>query len=323
MPGFHVRQVATVNQFITSIAVDSHGILYLTGRDGDLVRFGDPRTEFGPGATVTHLPTHGEGNSGLIGMALRDDDTAIVHYTTPNQTYDVVSAVDLRSGRETEIHRFVCDITLADRGSSTEHHGGNLFVTRDGTIFLGIGDYGVGLLAPDPAWNAGKLWRIAPDGTTTMFARGFRNPFDLAWDEGLQRVVIADNGDVVDDEINVIAEGDDAGWPFTAGGEPPVAGKTPPVYVFPKVVAPTGLVQLSGRNALLHGGYLLSSYVTKAIYYIPDIRKRPLPAPIPLVQGDTLPIIDVTEGPDGRIWFATFNTIYELVAPVRVHAAGR
>jgi Glucose / Sorbosone dehydrogenase/Dockerin type I domain len=319
LPGFRVQLLQGVPEFITSLAVDSRGMLYYSVRSGDLYRFGAPETAAGSGTIVAHVPTHGEGNSGLIGLALRDDHTAVVHYTTPNQTYDVVSAIDLTTGAETELHRFICDITPGgeERGSSTEHHGGNLYAADDGSVFLGIGDYGVGWNAADPAWNAGKIWRILPDGSVVQFARGFRNPFDLAWDPATQRVIITDNGDVADDKIDVIAEGDDGGWPFTAGSRPAPPGTTPPVYTFPTVVAPTGLARLGGRNPILRSGFLLGSYVAKALFYIPNIYASPLPDPIAVVQNETDPIIDVVEAANGNVYFATFNAIFRLVVPMR------
>jgi len=311
LPGFHVQLLRGVPGFVTSLAVDSHGTIYYSIKSGDIIRFGATDT------VVGHVPTLADGNSGLIGLALRDDHTAIVHYTLPGQTYDVVSAVDLGTGIESEIHRFPCDKDVPERGVSTEHHGGNLTVAPDGSIFLAIGDFGAPLLAPDPAWNAGKVFRILPDGSVVQFARGFRNPFDLAWDAATQRVILTDNGDVADDEIDVVAQGDDCGWPFTAGNEPPKAGTRPPVYTFPTVVAPTGLAPLSGRNPILHSGYLLGSFVAKALYYIPDVYAQPMPDPVAVIQGETDPIIDVVEGPDGSIYFASGFGIYRLIVPMR------
>jgi len=311
LPGFRVELVHGIPGFVTALAVDSQGTLYYSAKSGDIVRVGVPDT------VVARLPTVGEGNSGLIGLALRDDNTAIVHYTTPRQTYDVVSAVDLTTGKETEIHRFATDRDFPERGASTEHHGGNLTVAPDGSIFLAIGDYGVGIVAAELDWNGGKVWRILPDGSAVQFAHGFRNPFDLAWDAAAQRVILTDNGDVVDDEIDVVAQGDDCGWPYTAGSEPPVAGARAPVYVFPTVVAPTGLAPLSGRNPILHRGYLLASFVAKALYYVPDVYAQPVPAPVAVIQGETDPIIDVVEAPNGDIYFATGFGIYRLIVPMR------
>jgi glucose/arabinose dehydrogenase len=312
LPGFHVQLVQATSGFITALAVDSQGTVYYSIKSGDIVRAGVVP------AVVAHVPTVGEGNSGLIGLALRDDHTAIVHYTTPRQTYDVVSAVDLTTGVETEIHRFATDRDFPERGASTEHHGGNLTLAPDGSIFLAIGDYGVGIVASELDWNGGKVWRILPDGTAVQFAHGFRNPFDLAWDAAAQRVILTDNGDVVDDEIDVVSAGDDCGWPYTAGKQPPVAGARPPVYVFPTVVAPTGLAALSGRNPILHRGYLLGSYVAKALYYVPDVYAQPMPDPVAVTQGETDPIIDVTEAPNGEIYFTSgfvSSAIYKLIVP--------
>src|SRR4029077_5778103 len=205
LPGFHVQFLHSVQGFVTSLAVHPHGALYYSVKSGDVVRFG---TGGMPDTVVAHVTTLADGNSGLIGLALRDDNTAIVHYTTPEITYDVVSSVDLTTGVESEIHRFVCDKDVPSRGVSSEHHGGNLTIAPDGSIFLAIGDYGEGWLAADPAWNGGKVWRILPDGSVVQFALGFRNPFDLAWDAATQRIILSDNGDVADDEIDVVAEGD-------------------------------------------------------------------------------------------------------------------
>ena len=315
LPGFHVQVLQGTTGFLTALVVDSRGTIYYSIKSGDVLRIGPAERASGKATVVAHVATEANGNCGLIGLALRDDNTAIVHYTTPAITYDIVSAIDLTTGAESQIHRFVCDKDVAERGVSTEHHGGNLTVAPDGSIFLAIGDYGVGTLAQDPAWNAGKLWRILPDGSAVHFARGFRNPFDLAWDAATRRVVITDNGDAVDDEIDVVVEGDDCGWPLTAGNRPAVAGMRPPVYTFPVVVAPTGLAALSGRNPILRRGYLLGSFVAKALFYVPDIYANPLPDPVAVIQNESDPIIDVAEGPDGSIYFASGFVIYKLVVP--------
>ena len=311
LPGFGVRMVAATAGFADSLAVDSRGVIYYTTQKGDLFRLDDA----GQSHRVAHVNTVSLGDSGLLGMALRDDRTAIVHYTAPMQIADVVSSIDLDTGQETVIHAFDADIEMPSRGSPPEHHGGNPSVAADGSIFVGIGDYGNGrALAPLPEWNAGKIWRIFPDGTVQQFARGFRNPFDMAWDASKQRLIASDNGELVDDEINIVHLGDNCGWPYTMGNAPPIDGDTPPVYVFPTIVAPTGLAALSGRNPILREGYLLGAFVTKAIYYIRDIDH---PDPVALIKGETSFVIDVAEGPNGDIYFCTGNAIYRLTVPLR------
>ena len=155
------------------------------------------------------------------------------------------------------------------------------------------------------------------DGTVTQFARGLRNPFDLIWDSANQRVIVADNGPAIGDDINVITFGANCGWPFTFGNDPPVPDITTPVYVFKNTIAPTGALALNGLNPQLRSGILLGAYVAKAIYFIPDIDAKPLPDPIALIERETAPVIDVAQSRSGDIVFATGNAIYQLVVPLR------
>jgi len=312
LPGFRIGQVASFSGFCTSIVADSNGTVFYTTQAGDVVRLDGTQS-----TTVAHVTTEAVGNSGLLGMALADDHTAIVHYTTPNETYDVISRIDLTNGRETVIHQFADDGESPGRYTPSEHHGGNPIITPDGTIYVGIGDFGLGWVAASNVWVGGKIWKIDALGTATQLANGFRNPFDLAWDPVGRRLIVPDNGDLVDDEINVITTGGFYGWPLTAGNSPPVEGAIPPRYVFPNIVAPTGIVRLSGANPLLSRGYLLGTFVTRGIDYIGDVDASPFPDPVAITTKDVFPIVDVTESPKGDIYFATATTLYRLVPPLR------
>lgn len=313
LPGFRVQKLGPVvaGQFLTSIVVDSTGAIDYTTTAGNIYRFSAAGSKL-----LAHVTTDAVSDSGLLGMALRDDRTAIVHYTTPGQTYDVISSIDLLTGHESVLVALVADKDLPSRGSPPEHHGGNPIVTADGTIYVPIGDYGGGWVASQPDWSGGKVWRIRPDGTAAWYAQGFRNPFDLAYDAANDRLIVPDNGAEVDDEINIVHEGDWCGWPDTAGNGPPVDGGTPPAYVFPVVVAPTGFVALNAKEPLLHRGYLLTTFVAKAIYYIPDVDAKPI-QPIAVMQGEAGALIDVTQAASGEVYFASGTAIYRLFVPQR------
>lgn len=313
LPGFRAQKLGAVpaGEFLSSLTTDSHGTVYFTTTAGFIYRFAPE------GSTrVAQVNTISISDSGLLGMALRDDHTAIVHYTTENQTYDVISSVDLTTGDETVLLSLVADKDLPSRGSSPEHHGGNPIVAGDGSIFVGIGDYGGGFVASQPDWNGGKVWRIRPDGSAYWYARGFRNPFDLAFDDAHDRLIVPDNGSGNDDEINIVHDGDFCGWPFTAGNGPLVDGATLPAYVFPSIVAPTGFTALNTKEPLLNHGYLLGTFVAKALYYIPDIDAKPL-QPIAVMKGDASMVIDVTQAATGEIYFASGTAIWRLFVPQR------
>jgi glucose/arabinose dehydrogenase len=327
LPGFRVETLARSPGFVSSVVSDSKGTIYFTTTDGWIHRVdGDQATP------IASLPTHDGGNGGLLGMALLDDRTAVVHYTTWDNGSgelarvldDVVSYVDLDDGAETVLYTFVCDINHRANGASSEHHGGNVTVGPNGAVFVGIGEYGGHIIAQMPEWNGGKIWRIDAAGNTTQWALGMRNPYDLAWDPELGRVVVADNGEDGGDELNVVGQGENCGWPVTYGSNPPMEGALAPAYVFPQTVAPTGLVRLDGANPLLRRGYLVGAFVTRAIYYFPSVAptmEAPAPHPVAIVDGFDEFVIDVTQAPNGDILFATAgaagSAIRRLQVPLR------
>jgi len=319
LPGFRIETVAPVPGFASSVVTDSKGILYATTTDGWI-----HRVEGTQSLPVAALPTKAGGNGGLLGMALLDDSTAVVHYTTWSGSRvldDVISTVDLITGAEHVLKAFACDVEFRERGVSDEHHGGNLTVAPDGSIFVGIGEYGGHIIAQRPNWNGGKIWRLTRDGQATQFALGMRNPYDLAWDPEQQRLIVADNGPTSGDEIHIVDSGDNCGWPETYGAHTPLAGFNSPVYVFPQTVAPTGMVRLGGANPILPRGLLTGAFVTRSLYHFPDLQSRPLTAPVAIVSDFSDFIIDVTESPTGELYFAAASfggsAIYRLHTPPR------
>ncbi|HXG58250.1 MAG TPA: PQQ-dependent sugar dehydrogenase, partial [Thermoanaerobaculia bacterium] len=159
LPGVRVETLGSAAGFVTSLAVDSRGILYYTTTRGDLFRL-----DAGQSVRVARVETEAISNSGLLGMALIDDTTAAVHYTTPLQTHEVIATIDLTTGAETIVAKLAADASAPGRPTPPEHHGGNPTVADDGSIFVGIGDYGGFAIAQSPDWIAGKILRVRPDG---------------------------------------------------------------------------------------------------------------------------------------------------------------
>jgi len=319
LPGFRTEKLADVPGFVSSVVTDSKGTVYCTTTDGWIHRI-DGSTS----VPVALLPTRAGGNGGLLGMSLFDDTSAVVHYTTWEGALvldDVIAEVSLATGERRVIKAFPGDVEFRERGVSDEHHGGNPIVAPDGSIFVGIGEYGVFAPAQDPKWNGGKIWRLTREGGAQQYARGVRNPYDLAWDAALDRLVFSDNGPNAGDEIHIIREGDNAGWPQSFGTQPPFEGSVSPVYVWPKTVAPTGLARLSGTGSFLDHGYLSAAYVTRALYYFDDLAARPVAEPVAIVKNFDQFLLDVTEGPSGEIYLAAAwgasSAIYRLHVPAR------
>lgn len=318
LPGFQVETIAQADGFVTSVVTDSQGTIYFTTAEGWI-----QRVDGAQATKVASLPTKFGGNGGLLGMALLDDATAVVHYTTWKPVDDVspvlddvISKVDLATGAETVLHTFPCDVGYRPNGASSEHHGGNPTIAPDGTIFVGIGEYHTRVIAQLPGWNGGRIWRIDPFGNVTEWAIGMRNPYDLAWDPHLGKIVVADNGQTGGDEIHVLARGANGDWPPEANVENP----SEPVYIFPMTVAPTGFHRLRGANPMLPYGYLMGAFVTKAIYYFPTVEGE-VAHPFPLLENFSEFVIDVTEAPNGDVIFASASfprtAIHRLRVPQR------
>jgi glucose/arabinose dehydrogenase len=112
-----------------------------------------------------------------------------------------------------------------------------------------------------------------------VFARGLRNtvffvegPDGKIWGTDMGRDFLGDN--LPPDDINIIEDGKDYGWPFCYGemvrdshfeaGQDPdyCTNTTPPVFAFPAHVAPLGLTFMEGDLLVaLHGSWNSSTPV--------------------------------------------------------------
>ena len=327
VPGMRLSKIAATEGFVTSLAFDSHNRLWYSTTDGGIYRL-----EGANSVLLTRVETANEGNAALLGIAFRSDDSIVAHYVTPTISADVLAEIDSSSGAVRELARFNC---MHWSSCPSEHHGGNPVVAPDDSVFVPIGDWDLPhVYAQRQDWPAGKIHRVQRDGTSTMYALGFRNPFDLVVDPTSGKLIVPDNGSSGQDEINIVSPGDNAGWPRTQGTEPPREDMLRPAYVFAATVAPTGATAVSRLGNYARGGMLLTAYVTKTLYYIHDLYAVPMPDPIPLIDTEGVsssgasratpqhtpnpvedPLIDVVQSSDAQIYVATPTAIYRVTLP--------
>lgn len=307
LPGFRLEKLASAEGFVTSLALDSQNKLHYSIRTGEIFRLDSPQS-----VQIAAVETASVGNEALLGVAFRGPRELITHYIAPDHTADIIAAVDLDSGKVTEIHRFIC---AGGQVCSSEHHGGNLIVSSDGSIFVGIGDLGTGPLAQDLKSPGGKIWRITRSGDASIFALGFRNPFDMVFDTTINRLILADNGPIGEDEVNQVVEGGNYGWPMTMGNQPLASGSIGPTYVFKGVVAPTGITQLREVGMLRGRSVLVTTYVNGGLYYFPRLQPDSIEAPALIIKDEVGAIIDVLQSATGEIYLASPTDIYVLHPP--------
>ncbi|MHB0972512.1 MAG: PQQ-dependent sugar dehydrogenase [Thermoanaerobaculia bacterium] len=309
LPGISVETIAETNGFLTSLVIDSQNRIVYSATDGGIFRL-----EGNTSRRLATVPTAAEGNAALLGIAMYDEGHVIAHYVAPDLMSDLVSMVSIVDGSIVELARFVCD---DGRVCSSEHHGGNPIVSPDGTIYVGLGDFGGGPRAQHATNPGGKIFKFKPGEAPVRVAMGLRNPYDFALDPVTGRMVVGDNGPMAGDEINLMPEGSNGGWPYTWGLEKSIEGMLAPAYVFLETVAPTGLMLASGRGVLPARSLLVASFVTRALYFFPKIDGDKLDQPLTVISRETSMIIDVVEDRDGNVIFGTPQAIYRLKLPRR------
>lgn len=206
------------------------------------------------GPTVTHeevllsdkLSTASE--AGLLGFALKPDFTktneAFAYYTYDKngESFNRVVTLKRESNKwqETEIH-------LDRIKTGNIHHGGRLEIGPDNKLYVTIGDAGNPDLAQDINSLNGKILRMEDNGSFLIFSTGHRNPQGLAWHEN-GTLFEAEHGQTANDEVNLIEQGKNYGYPIIEGSE------TKDGYVTPIITsgsnetwAPSGITFHKGK----------------------------------------------------------------------------
>lgn len=120
--------------------------------------------------------------------------------------------------------------------TGAERFGGRIVRDNNGVLYLSVGDFGYGvstvreeqqdgeyserpeiLSAPN---SVGAIVAIKPDGAGEVISRGHRNPQGLYFDTKTNRLWESEHGPKGGDEVNLIQQGNDYGWPDVTYGGP-------------------------------------------------------------------------------------------------------
>ena len=190
--------------------------------------------------TLPGIDTAGDG--GLLGLAL-----------SPTFAEDGLFYAYVSTATDNRVVRFPMGgtpnpvLTGIPRGET--HNGGGLLFAPDGSLFVGTGDTGDAGLAQDPASLGGKVLRVdvfgrPVEGAGPVHSTGHADVPALCLG-GEQALFATDGSATGTDELNLVTEGGDAGWP-TAGAE-----STDPVVEFPAGEGGLGGCAVAGRTVFL------------------------------------------------------------------------
>jgi glucose/arabinose dehydrogenase len=188
-----------------------------------------------------------KGEGGLLGLAFTPDRDRLLAYYTSDQDNRIVSLSwdGTRLGPPSVI---LDGIPKAGR-----HNGGRMVVGPDDLLYVGTGDAGDSGLAQDKGSLGGKILRLRLDGRpaagnpfgSAVWSFGHRNVQGLAFDPA-GRLWASEFGDQTWDEINLVSQGANYGWP-EAEGDSAQAGFTDPKVVWDTSDAsPSGLAYWQG-----------------------------------------------------------------------------
>jgi glucose/arabinose dehydrogenase len=217
------------------------------------------------------------GERGLLGLAFHPDFASnrrfFVNYTRAPDGATVIAefrATRLDPDRARPVGRVL--LTVAQPFSN--HNGGMLAFGPDGHLYIGLGDGGSGGDPHNHAQNRnsllGKILRIDVDGARPyaippdnpfadgggrrqIYALGLRNPWRFSFDRRSGLLIAGDVGQGRSEEIDVIRNGRNYGWPIMEGpfcfrprDDCDRSGLTPPIAHY---------LHLFGRCSIT-GGYL-------------------------------------------------------------------
>ena len=156
--------------------------------------------------------------AGFLGFVLKQDfeesQEAYGYYVyeRDGQDYNKIVTLFLEEGQWQEN-----EVLLEGIPTGNVHHGGRLELDADGTLFATIGDASTPDLAQDLGSVNGKILKLNASNEFEIYSHGHRNPQGIAWDN--DTMYASEHGQSANDEINIIEEGTNYGWPIIEGTE--------------------------------------------------------------------------------------------------------
>jgi glucose/arabinose dehydrogenase len=275
-----VTEVARGLEVPWALAWDPSGALWFTQRTGALTRLG------GPSRDIAGVSPAGEG--GLMGLEIDRQGRMYVMYT---------------GAQDNRIVRLEPDgsqrVLVSGIAKANIHDGGRLRFGPDGTLYASTGDAAQPDLAPVPSTLNGKVLRVDHEnGGATVFSRGHRNPEGLCFAPG-GRFLSTEHGPTGNDEVNVLSQGFDGGWPGTAGNG---------IRNYSPSVAPAGCtVYNADLIPQWKGSMLFGTLRGEALRRITFAADGSVAGEEVLYEDRYGRIRDVAVGPDGAVYFTTSN----------------
>jgi glucose/arabinose dehydrogenase len=224
------------------------------------------------------------------------------------------------------------DLFVADNcNTGNPHFGSKLAFSRDGKLFMTIGERGDRNRAQNLASHGGKVLRLNEDGTAPsdnpfvgkegakpeIYSYGNRNAQGLAFQPGTDVLWANEHGPHGGDELNIIQAGRNYGWPIASYGReygpngalvsptPWKEGVEDAVLVWVPSIGISGMIFYTGdKFPQWKGNIFVGALSGLAVHRIGFNEKGGLLGREALLTESRQRIRDVRQGPDGFIYLA-------------------
>jgi glucose/arabinose dehydrogenase len=282
-------------------------IVFLPGGDALVSERGGLIKRIAKGAqrasTVMRVPGVAEaGEGGLLGLAV-----------SPTYAKDRLVYAYLTTARDNRIVRFRLRgkprVVVSGLAKAQIHNGGRIAFGPDGKLYAGVGDTGDTSLAQDRTKQNGKILRMNPSGSvpadnpfagSRVWSLGHRNVQGLAFDAA-GRLWASEFGQNTRDEVNLIQQGKNYGWPTVEGTGDTDGGR----FTNPKVTWSTDESSPSGV-AVVGRELYVAALGGERLWDVP-LNGASTGRPKALLTGRYGRIRAATAAPDGSLWIATSN----------------
>ncbi|AOF90838.1 glucose / Sorbosone dehydrogenase family protein [Sinorhizobium sp. RAC02] len=306
---------------------------YLVSEKGGTLRLVRGHHISAPISGVPEVATTGQG--GLLDIALAPDfaksRTLYLTYSARGDggsgTAVAKAKLSVDGTKLEDTTRIFLMSRLTPRG---QHFGSRIAITKNGSLFFGIGDRGESARAQDPRDHAGAILHINPDGSphadnpflgTTdglaeIWSKGHRNPQGLTIDPKDGTLLSVEHGARGGDEVNNPQPGHNYGWPLVSYGRhysgaefdlgSAAEGYEPPLYYWDPSIAPSAIAVY--RGAMFpewDGNLIVSALKYQLVARLERDDSGAIISEERLFDGELGRIRDVVVAPDGALLLLT------------------
>jgi glucose/arabinose dehydrogenase len=289
-----------------------------------------------------------QNEEGFLGLAFhpkfKSNGHLFVYYTTTEEKLmSVISRFTVSKDDPNVVDPNSEVVLMKIKQPYWNHNGGTIAFGPNGYLYVGLGDGGLGkdplLSAQDLSTWLGKILRIDVDNKTPgfnyaipkdnpfvdvpnakpeIFAYGFRNIWRMAFDRKTGDFWVADVGQDLWEEVNLVTKGGNYGWSIRESAHPfyqkpgqDISNLIDPVWEYPhdepwgKSIT-GGLVYRGTRVPSLVGYYLYADYVSGRLWVLKyDPVTKKVVENRKVEWKASLPIVTFGETEDGEVLFST------------------